>query len=1246
MVALLSLAVVLAGPEPGSGMGDAPVTLVQVDDAFARGSSDGTTWTVGTDAVEATYEAKDSRLVLRSLRNKLASPPVEYIPEDAPLAPITVGPADGAPLVLLGATASQSTAGGEPVALLAMDLARGDLRVGLRVIAYPGTSVVRQWVELTNAGASRATAEATPLVLPVATVAAGPLTHYWMVGGNSHADQGMLQSATVAPGYRQQIAGRATYAFMPWTALHRDGTPDDGLFVALEYLANWGLLLERPEEGPLRLTVEVPDLGVVPLDPGQGIALPAVTLGVFAGDLDDMAVQSYDWQYRYLWDYTNMDYYARPKWAVPWTFCARNLQEQFAERLAYLDMNADLMRGMGFEMLWDDAGWSSYNGLPPDNYGSVFSPTYEGPDFRQTRRYLDKMGMGWLAWFAGRPSPGVMAGKVGAWGDFEWRTDGVDFPDLASDRDLRDKIERFLDRFPRSSFHTCSGGSSYSHTFGIQRYANTNYFSDFGRGPQTNYYFSYIEPPDKWVDIIEPWTYGGAYKPETARQTMTMVPFWGLKASPADQECLRRDLEIYRFLRREGVAGRWSYLFHPRVTGDEEFYYAQRTSRDRTKACIILKHKAPGPVTIHPKGLLPAHRYEVSFASTRETSLRSGADLMERGIAIADQAPGELIFLGLPNRPGGGHDRIAPAPPANVLARREVNIGHSGVGLYWSAGADETWLSYYEVRRGEEILGKVSIGTHYFDHAEGWDPNAVYAVRAVDGDGNASAWTPAARLADEPAAYQSLGGLFAVRGRDGWCADTTADGVTFEPMSWVTPPKTSSADEGGTPNQPGGVEGWWEGQGGVRLGRAWMQSSPGTCSVRTWVAPSAGVVRVVSRVMKEWYRQAAGTPLRARILHGERQVWPAAGWAEAPPGDLVGATHDTKLTVAEGDPIRFVLDKSPDPENDIAAWMPTITYVEPSPAGPTASVARILCGASEDYTDPAGNAWSRDRCFEGGRAAAGALEVEGADDPALYRHTRRGPDFGYSIPVETGLYVVRLRFAEPEFEGGSARPFHIALNGREVLRDFDISQQARGARKAGDRLFRYVVPDAEGRITVRLTGGSGQPGQRSDEALLQAIEILPEPRASVRIDCGGESDFVDWNSAVWNADREFLSGETIRAEGPVAQASPTLYDQALYHTARTGRRVSYAVPLPPGLYTVHLKFAEMWLAEPGKRPMDIEINGRTVWRSWDPATEAGQSGMAIDLRETGVAPAADGKITIRVRAVGDNDAILQAIEVE
>jgi beta-galactosidase len=150
----------------------------------------------------------------------------------------------------------------------------------------------------------------------------------------------------------------------------------------------------------------------------------------------------------------------------------------------------------------------------------------------------------------------------------------------------------------------------------------------------------------------------------------------------------------------------------------------------------------------------------------------------------------------------------------------------------------------------------------------------------------------------------------------------------------------------------------------------------------------------------------------------------------------------------------------------------------------------------------------------------------------------------------------------------------------------------------------------------------------------------------VRLHCGSETDFIDWNSFVWSRDRAFCGGQGIRSSRPVVQASPTLYDQALYQTARSGPDLTYALPLPPGLYTVHLKFAELWLSEPGQRPMDIQINGRTVWTAWDPATAAGQTGMAIDLRALHIAPDRDGRITLRLRAVGANAAIVQGIEIE
>lgn len=77
-----------------------------------------------------------------------------------------------------------------------------------------------------------------------------------------------------------------------------------------------------------------------------------------------------------------------------------------------------------------------------------------------------------------------------------------------------------------------------------------------------------------------------------------------------------------------------------------------------------------------------------------------------------------------------------------------------------------------------------------------------------------------------------------------------------------------------------------------------------------------------------------------------------------------------------------------------------------------------------------------------------------------------------------------------------------------------------------------------------------------------------------------------------------------------------------------------------------MKFAELWLTDVGQRPMDIEINRHPVWQGVDPATAVGECGMAIDLRTANVTPDKDGRIAIRVRAAGRNDAILQGIEAE
>ncbi len=168
---------------------------IQVDDAYVRQSADGSRWKIGTNAVEWTYEFKDGSLTLAGFENKTVSPPREYIAGGSAMAPFTVKHGDGAAWVFRRADAGRAMACGMSVAKIALELQRGALKVRLHAIAYPGTSILRQWVELENTGAGNMTAEATPWGVAVQTDQAAPFTHYWMIGGNSVADQGVMHSA-------------------------------------------------------------------------------------------------------------------------------------------------------------------------------------------------------------------------------------------------------------------------------------------------------------------------------------------------------------------------------------------------------------------------------------------------------------------------------------------------------------------------------------------------------------------------------------------------------------------------------------------------------------------------------------------------------------------------------------------------------------------------------------------------------------------------------------------------------------------------------------------------------------------------------------------------------------------------------------------------------------------------------------------------------------------------------------------
>ena len=101
-----------------------------------------------------------------------------------------------------------------------------------------------------------------------------------------------------------------------------------------------------------------------------------------------------------------------------------------------------------------------------------------------------------------------------------------------------------------------------------------------------------------------------------------------------------------------------------------------------------------------------------------------------------------------------------------------------------------------------------------------------------------------------------------------------------------------------------------------------------------------------------------------------------------------------------------------------------------------------------------------------------------------YRTTWTGKRFTISVPVRTrGRRAVRLHFAEPVARRRGARVFDVAVEGRRVLRGFDVFAAAGGRR--GVAVVRTVTAHVtDGRATIRFTARRGA-------AILSAVEVLP-----------------------------------------------------------------------------------------------------------------------------------------------------------
>jgi hypothetical protein len=161
----------------------------------------------------------------------------------------------------------------------------------------------------------------------------------------------------------------------------------------------------------------------------------------------------------------------------------------------------------------------------------------------------------------------------------------------------------------------------------------------------------------------------------------------------------------------------------------------------------------------------------------------------------------------------------------------------------------------------------------------------------------------------------------------------------------------------------------------------------------------------------------------------------------------------------------------------------------PVPPAGEGFALRVNVGCTESHTDVHGHVWKKDPWRRGGGpygANAGSMvdrgdvEIAGTDIPEIYRFERYGLG-KYTVKVPPGLYRVVLHFAETYHREPGRRVFDVFLNGRLILSDLDVFEEA------GDRAFAAVVRSGEVKayeeIEVGFRGHEGAP-------ILNGIEVL------------------------------------------------------------------------------------------------------------------------------------------------------------
>jgi hypothetical protein len=274
-----------------------------------------------------------------------------------------------------------------------------------------------------------------------------------------------------------------------------------------------------------------------------------------------------------------------------------------------------------------------------------------------------------------------------------------------------------------------------------------------------------------------------------------------------------------------------------------------------------------------------------------------------------------------------------------------------------------------------------------------------------------------------------------------------------------------------------------------------------------------------------------------------------------------------------------------------------------SASASTFTPIRVNAGGAA-YTDSLGQTWSADTGFIGGSVYNSTKPINNTADPTLYQTERYG-GFSYQFAVPNGNYNVDLKFAEIYWTSAGERIFNVAINGAQVLTNFDIVAAAGAPLTAIGQTFPVTVTG--GLITIQFTAGSANYPKVSAIQITQGSDNPQTSSSAIRVHAGAGA-YTDSLGQTWSADTGFSGGSVYDSTKPINNtADPTLYQSERYG------EFSYQFAVPNGNYNVDLKFAEIYWTSAGERIFNVAINGTQVLTNFDIVAAAGAPLTAIDV---------------------------------